>query len=104
MAKDKALEQIKKETKNLSNAFLFLNNPDEVFDFLRDILTIEEMKEFQQRFDIAVRLYYKTPYTKIEKELGVSSTTIARVSKYLKWPHQGYAKVIQRMYENNSGK
>jgi len=47
-------------------------------------LTEEEMKEFQQRLDIAVRLHYKTPYTEIEKELGVSSTTIARVSKYLK--------------------
>jgi uncharacterized protein YerC len=31
----------------------------------------------------------------------VSSTTIARVSKYLKWPHQWYAKIIQRMYEDN---
>ena len=79
-----SLEQLKKNTTNLCNAFLFLNNPDEVFEFLRDILTEEEMKEFQQRLDIAVRLHYKTPYTAIEKELGASSTTIARVSKYLK--------------------
>ena len=80
---------------------LFLNDANEIFDFLRDILTEEEMKEFQQRMDIAVRLYYKTPYTEIEKELWVSSTTIARVSKYLKWPYKWYAKVIQRMYEDN---
>jgi uncharacterized protein YerC len=33
--------------------------------------------------------------------LGVSSTTIARVSKYLKGPHGWYAKIIQRMYEDN---
>ena len=84
MVKDPTLTQLKKQTKNLCNAFLFLNDANEIFDFLRDILTEEEMKEFQQRLDIAVRLHYKTPYTEIEKELGVSSTTIARVSKYLK--------------------
>lgn len=101
MAKDKNLEQLKKSTTTLCNAFLFLNEPNEVFNFMRDLLTEEEMKEFQQRLDIAVRLHYKTPYTAIEKELWVSSTTIARVSKYLKWPHQWYAKIIQRMYEDN---
>ena len=84
MVKDPTLTQLKKQTKNLCNAFLFLNDANEIFDFLRDILTEDEMKEFQQRMDIAVRLHYKTPYTEIEKELGVSSTTIARVSKYLK--------------------
>jgi len=101
MVRDPELTQLKKTTKNLSNAFLFLNDSNEIFDFLRDLLTVEELKEFQQRLDIAVRLHYKKPYTEIEKELGVSSTTIARVSKYLKWPHQWYAKIIQRMYEDN---
>lgn len=99
--KDTSLTQLKKTTKNLCNAFLFLNDANEIFSFLRDLLTEEEMKEFQQRLDIAVRLHYKTPYTQIEKELWVSSTTIARVSKYLKWPHKWYAKIIQRMYEED---
>lgn len=98
MTKDQAL---KKQTETFCNAFLFLNDANEIFAFLRDILTQEEMKEFQQRLDIAVRLHYKTPYTEIEKELGVSSTTIARVSKYLKWPHGWYATVIKRMYDNS---
>lgn len=98
--KDNSLTQLKKTTKNLCNAFLFLNDANEIFSFLRDLLTEEEMKEFQQRLDIAVRLHYKTPYTQIEKELWVSSTTIARVSKYLKGPHKWYDKIIQRMYED----
>jgi TrpR-related protein YerC/YecD len=84
MVKDPELTQLKKQTQTLCNAFLFLQNANEIFDFLRDLLTAEEMKEFQQRMDIAVRLHYKKPYTEIEKELSVSSTTIARVSKYLK--------------------
>ena len=69
MAKDKALELLKKQTQTLCNSFLFLNDADEIFAFLRDLLTVEEMKEFQQRLDIAVRLHYKTSYTAIEKEL-----------------------------------
>ena len=101
MAKNNNLEKLQNDTTTLCNAFLFLNDQKEIFAFLRDILTEEEMKEFQQRFDIAVRLYYKTPYTKIEKELGVSSTTIARVSKFLQWPYGWYKKVIERMYEDN---
>ena len=88
MAKDLSLTQLKKQTQNFCNSFLFLNDANETFAFLRDILTEEEMKEFQQRLDIAVRLYYKTPYTEIEKELGVSSKTVARVSKFLKGPHE----------------
>lgn len=100
MAKLSPLAQLKKDTQTLCNAFLFLNDSEEIFAFLRDILTEDEMKEFQQRFDIAVRLYYKTSYTQIEKELWVSSTTVARVSKFLNWPHQWYKKVIERMYED----
>lgn len=94
--------QLKKSSKTLCNAFLFLNDDKEIFAFLRDIMTIEEIQEIQQRLDIAVRLHYKVPYTQIEKELWVSSTTIARVSKFLKWPHKWYAKVIERMYGDNS--
>jgi TrpR-related protein YerC/YecD len=101
MIKEAWLTELKKSTKTLCNAFLFLNNPSEVFDFLRDLLTADELKEFQQRLDIAVRLYYKNSYVKIEEELATSSTTIARVSKYLKWPYEWYTKVIKRMYEDN---
>lgn len=98
MAKDNNLEKLKHNTSTLCNAFLFLNNQEEIFTFLRDILTEEEMKEFQQRLDIAVRLHYKTPYIAIEKELWVSSTTVARVSKFLQGPYGWYKKVINRMY------
>ena len=93
-------KELQKKIKTLSNSFLFLNDPQEIFEFLRDLLTVEELQEFQKRFDIAVRLHYKIPYTQIQEELGVSSTTVARVSKYLKGNHQGYEKVIQRMFED----
>lgn len=69
MTKDPNITALKKQTKTLCDALLFLNDDKEIFSFLRDILTPDEMKEFQQRFDIAVRLYFKIPYTQIEQEL-----------------------------------
>ena len=69
MKKDPNTTALKKQTKTLCDAFLFLNDDKEIFAFLRDILTADEMQEFQQRFDIAVRLHFKVPYTQIEQEL-----------------------------------
>ncbi len=99
MSQDLTLAQLKKKTQTLCQSFIYLNDHNEVFNFLRDLLTAEEMTEFQQRLDIAVRLHYGKSYSEIEEELWVSSTTIARVSKYLKGPHQWYQKIIKSMYE-----
>lgn len=95
-------QQLKKQVETLSSAFLFLNNEDETFDFLRTLLTQEEYVELHQRLQIAIKLYFRTPYAQIEKELGVSSTTIARVSKIMKEPNNGYTTLIQRMYDQES--
>ncbi len=40
----------------LQKAFLTLKTKHDVFRFLRDLLTQEEIIEFSQRFDIAQRL------------------------------------------------
>lgn len=91
--------QFKKKVENLTSSFLFLNDEKETFQFLKTLLSENEFLELQQRLDIALRLYYKTPYTQIEKELGVSSTTIARISKAMKNKNNGYTLLIQKMYE-----
>jgi len=61
---------------------------------MRDVMTEWEMIEFAQRFDIAQRLVKKESYKRIEKATGASSTTIARVSKYLKGGFGGYRKAL----------
>ena len=92
--------QLKKKAETLTNAFLFLEDDKETFQFLKTLLSQDELLELQQRLNIAVRLYFGTPYTQIEKELGVSSTTIARVSKVMKTRNNGYLPLIKKMYEN----
>jgi uncharacterized protein YerC len=48
--------QLQKISSNLQKAFLKLETPKQVFNFLRDLLTQDEIIEFSQRLDIATRL------------------------------------------------
>ncbi|MBD3244924.1 MAG: DNA-binding transcriptional regulator, partial [Candidatus Moranbacteria bacterium] len=53
--------------------------------------------EFANRWKAARMLYNKEPYKKIEQQTGLSSTTIARVSKWLQKGMRGYQRVIEKM-------
>lgn len=88
---------VSKDTKNLYNALLSLKNEEECKRFLRDILTKAEIQEFTNRLKVANMLTNKVSYKKIEKETGMSSTTIARISKWLAKGMGGYQMVINRL-------
>lgn len=92
---------LQKKSKNLQKAFLCMKNEDEVFCFLRDLLTEDEISEFTQRLEIAERLHNKESYKEIEKQTSVSSTTIARVSKFLKWKRWWYRLYFDRSKNGN---
>lgn len=83
--------------KILYKAFLSLKNEDECKRFLRDLLTEAEIKEFTNRWKVARMLDKKVPYGKIEKETGISSTTIARVNKWLIKGKGGYKLMLKRL-------
>lgn len=90
------------KNKQLIRALLSLKTPDEVRRFLRDLLTPEEIEEFSKRFQTAEMLSRKVPYSTIEKKTGLSSTTVARVSKWLNGPEGGYRRVISRMHHHST--
>ncbi len=71
-----------------------IDNKIEVFNFLRDLLSEKEIIEFSRRFEVAKMLDEKISYFKIEEKTKMSSTTIARVSKYLNWENFWYKKAI----------
>lgn len=91
----------KKDTRELYVAFLSLKNEDECKRFLRDLLTEGEIKEFVNRFKVARMLDKKVSYKKIEKETQMSSTTIARINKWLTKGMGGYRLVIERFKNMN---
>lgn len=83
--------------KALFKAILSLENSNECKSFLRDLLTEAELKEFANRWKVAQMLAKKTDYKKIEKETGMSSTTIARISKWLTSGTGGYQQAINKL-------
>jgi TrpR-related protein YerC/YecD len=87
---------------SIYQAILALENYDEVERFLRDLLTEEELNEVKKRWQTAQMLDQGVSYVDIEKKTGLSSTTVARVSKWLKKGMNGYRLVLDRLHHHNS--
>jgi len=87
---------------NLAKAILVLKTADETRRFLRDLMTRAEIKEFSNRLQAAQMLSQKIPYSAIVKITGLSSTTVARVSKWLNGPLGGYKTVLTRLHRQRS--
>ncbi len=81
----------------LIKAFLSLKTAAEARRFLRDLFTESEIEEFGKRLRTAELLSKKVPYSTIEAETGLSSTTIARVAQWLHKGTGGYSLVLKRI-------
>lgn len=90
------------ECKRLVQAFLSLKDANEARRFLRDLLTPEEIGEFAKRFQTAEMLSQQVSYSDIEKKTGLSSTTVARVSKWLNGTEGGYRSVIGKLHHHST--
>jgi TrpR-related protein YerC/YecD len=86
-----------KITGDLIEAFLALRSKTEAKQFLRDLMTPQEMVEFSKRWQTAQMLSNKVSYVEIEKKTGLSSTTIARVSQWLNKGMGGYQLMLKRL-------
>ncbi len=93
-----------KENKQLIEAILALENADEAKCFLRDLMTQGEIKEFANRLEAASLLSKDTQYCAIIESTGLSSTTIARISKWLKGSLGGYRLILSRLNHHTSSK
>jgi TrpR-related protein YerC/YecD len=86
---------------DLATALLMLQDRAEAKMFLRDLLTPKEIMEFSARWQVARMLNEQTSYADIERQTRMSSTTIARVSKFLKGNYGGYRLVLDRLSSNH---
>lgn len=95
-----------KENKQLVEAILSLKNTTEAKSFIRDLMTEKEIKEFANRLEAASLLSRNVQYNTITESTGLSSTTIARISKWLKSSPDGYRLILSRLsnHRNNSSK
>lgn len=90
------------KTDELFEAILALRNLEEAKRFFRDLLTEEEIREFANRWKVAQMLADDMTYAQIEKKTGMSSTTIARISKWLYNGRDGYKLLLSRFSHHPS--
>lgn len=71
-----------------------MDSKERIFEFMLDLLTEKEILEFSRRFEVAKMLDDGISYARIEKKTGMSSTTIARISKALNSENMGYRNAL----------
>lgn len=94
--KEKIDKWMNRDTEELFAAILKLKNLSQAKMFFRDLLTEKEIIEFGQRWKVARMLARRVSYVKIAKETGMSSTTIARVHKWLQKGAGGYRLILSK--------
>jgi TrpR-related protein YerC/YecD len=87
--------------KELLDAILRLDNKSMAQAFLADVLTNNEIQEFGNRLRTARMLKNGESYDQIQAATGMSTTTIARVSEWLKKGAGGYDLVLRSINNNN---
>lgn len=88
-----------KRVDDLFIAILEIRDKKEAKAFFRDLLTGPELIEFSKRWQTARMLNDNISYATIVEETGLSSTTVARVSKWLKKGMGGYKLIITRLQD-----
>ena len=75
---------------NLFKAILALETVEECYDFFEDLCTVAEIREMAKRISAARMLSDGKKYTEIADETGLSTATISRVNRALKYGSDGY--------------
>ena len=88
--------------RDLLKVLLMVEGEEEGKAFFRDLLTSKELHELGLRWKVAQMLDNGDPYTQIEKDTGLSSTTIARISKWLSSGAGGYKRMLEKWEKENS--
>ena len=85
----------------LFRTILNLESVEDCYRFFEDVCTIKELQDMAQRLDAAFLLDEGMNYQAISQEIGISTATISRVSKCLKYGN-GYRAAIDKTKEKQS--
>lgn len=86
----------KRDYKELFEEILKLENLEECQKFFDDLCTINELEAMLQRIKAAKMLLEDKTFQEVVKETGISSATLARVSKCIKYGDGGYKAIIEK--------
>lgn len=81
----------------LFKAILSLQDAGECYEFFEDLCTVSELQEMSRRLWAAKLLNENHVYSEIAEKTGLSTATISRVNKCLKYGNEGYIKALERV-------
>jgi len=82
---------------NLFRAILELQDLEECYAFFEDLCTVAELQEMSKRLLAAKLLKEDHVYTDIAERTGLSTATISRVNRCLKYGRDGYITILERL-------
>jgi len=86
----------------LFEAILTLKTVEECYNFFEDLCTIKELDEMSKRMWGARMLADNKVYTEITEATGLSTATISRINRCLKYGQDGYSTALERLEENGT--
>lgn len=81
----------------LFKGILTLNTVSECYSFFEDLCTVAELQEMSKRLLAAKMLKDNYIYTDIAEKTGLSTATISRVNRCLKYGSDGYMTILDRL-------
>ena len=89
------------QVRQFFKAVLALESEEECRIFFDDILTLNELKALSQRLEVARLLKGEATFAEIAEKTGMSSATISRVNRCLKYGEGGYKTVLERIEQKS---
>lgn len=86
----------KKRLKNLIETISNIKDSQELRDFLYDLCTPAELESLSDRWEVAQLIEAGENYRDIAEKTKISTTTITRVGRALKFGTGGYKKSLNR--------
>ena len=81
----------------LFRGILTLDSMEDCYNFFEDLCTVSELKEMSRRMLAAKMLKENYIYSEIAAQTGLSTATISRVNRCLKYGSDGYLSVLERI-------
>jgi len=81
----------------LIGAIQRLETRDETERFLRDLCTLNEIRDMAQRWAVVRRLDSGQHYAEISRETGASTATITRIASWLNHGEGGYRAMLDKL-------
>lgn len=83
------------ELNELCEAIIKIDNVKDCKHFLDDLLTIQELQSLSSRIHAAILLLEGKTYQEVISETKISSATLARINKCIKYG-KGYNKILKK--------